>query len=150
MTTEVYSTIEIRTILRPMLNTVMKRVQQRSIWHADCGVACVAMLAECSYAEARKALGFAEDAEEFYTWHCDIFKALSILGCSVKKRKFGSWRKISERAIVAVNFTRDGYYWHWVAFDGEAILDPKPNRPGRKTDLRGLHGKGVYFAMSAP
>jgi hypothetical protein len=108
------------------------------------------MLAECSYDEALKALEFADDAEEFYTWHTDISNALGKLGCTVKKRKFGSWRKMRGHAIVAVNHTKDGRYWHWVAFDGEAILDPKPSRPGRKIDLRGLHGKGMYFARVAP
>lgn len=127
----------------------MKRVQQRSKSYSDCGVACVAMLAGCSYHEARKALGFADDADVFYTRHNDIFNALGKLGCAVKRRKFTSWRKISERAIVAVNHNQDGY-WHWVAFDGSAILDPLPSRPGRKTDLRGLRGKGIYFAKLAP
>lgn len=110
----------------------------------------MAMLAGCSYDGALEALEFADDAEEFYTWHTDLFNALGKLGCAVKKRKFVSWRKIGGRAIVAVNHTRDRRYWHWVVFDGEAILDPKPSRPGRKTDLRGLHGKGMYFVRVAP
>lgn len=128
----------------------MVRVQQKSVKHADCGVACVAMLAGCSYDEALEVLEFADDSSEFYTWHIDIFRALGKLGCPVKKRKFVSWRKIEGCAIVAVNHTRDGRYWHWVVFDGEAILDPKPSRPWRKTDLRGLHGKGMYFARVVP
>lgn len=124
----------------------MERVRQRSVKHADCGVACIAMLAGCSYKQALDALEFSEGTKEFYTWHTDLFNALGKLGCSVKKRKFVSWREIEGCAIVAVNHNRDGRYWHWVVFDGEAILDPKPSRPERKTDLRGLHGKGMYFA----
>jgi|SRR3989338_6723346 len=128
----------------------MERVRQRSVKHADCGVACIAMLAGCSYDGALEALEFADDAEEFYTWHVDLFNALGKLGCAVKKRKFISWREIEGCAIVAVNHTKNGRYWHWVVFDGEAILDPKPSRPERKADLRGLHGKGMYFARVAP
>lgn len=128
------------------MKEIMQRVQQCSIEQGDCGIACVAMLAGCSYDEARIALEFAEDDDEFYTWHDDLLKALKTLGCEVTFNKFLSWRKIEGRAIVAVNHTKDGNYWHWVVFDGEAILDPKPSRPGRKTDYRGLHGKGRYLA----
>lgn len=126
----------------PMTN--MKRVQQRSIEHADCGVACVAMLAGCSYHQAFEAFEFAGNQSEFYTRHHHLISALEKLGCAVKRKRFRSWREIRGRAIVAVNHTQDGY-WHWVAFDGEAVLDPKPGRPRRKKDLRGLHGKGVYL-----
>ena len=125
----------------------MERVQQRSILLADCGIACVAMLAGCSYDEARKALGFAKDEEEFYTRHHDLRDGLKKLGCTMKYKRFQSWRKIQGKAIVAVNHTRNGLYWHWVAFDGEAILDPIPSRPGRKTDFRGLLGKGLYLVL---
>lgn len=122
----------------------MVRVQQKSIGHADCGVACVAMLAGCSYRQAFDIFGFAENQSEFYTRHHHLIRALKKLGCAVKRKRFRSWRGIRGRAIVAVNHTQNGY-WHWVAFDGEAILDPKPGRLERKTDLRGLHGKGVYL-----
>ena len=123
------------------------RVQQRSILFADCGIACVAMLAGCSYDHARKALGFGKDEDKFYTVHHDLRDGLQHLGCEVKLKRFVSWRKMPGKAIVAVNHTKDGAYWHWVVFDGEAILDPKPNRPGRKTDLRGLLGRGRYLAL---
>ncbi len=125
----------------------MDRVQQKSIRLGDCGIACVAMLAGCTYEEARNALGFAKDEDEYYTWHNDLRDGLQKLGCAVKYKKFKSWRKMQGQAIVAVNHTKDGNYWHWVAFDGEAILDPKPSRPDRKTDYRGLLGRGKYLAL---
>lgn len=125
---------------------MMRRVNQRSIEHADCGVACVAMLAGCSYQQAFEVFGFAENQSEFYTRHHHLISALEKLGCAVKRKRFRSWREISNRAIVAVNHRQDGY-WHWVAFDGEAILDPRPDRLGRKTDLRGLRANGQYLLV---
>ena len=126
----------------------MKRVQQKSIEHADCGVACVAMLAGCSYQQAFKAFGFAENQGEFYTRHHHLISALEKLGCAVKRKRFSSWCGIHGQAIVSVNHSQDGC-WHWVVFDGEAILDPKPGRTGRKMDLRGVKGKGILLAISA-
>lgn len=127
---------------------MMKQVQQRSIEYSDCGVACVAMLAGCSNRKAFKAFGFKDNQREFYTRHHHLISALEKLGCVVKRKHFRSWRDITGRAIVAINHTQDGY-WHWVAFDGEAILDPKPSRQGRKTDLRGLRGKGMFISAEA-
>lgn len=124
---------------------MMKRVQQQSIERADCGVACVAMLAGCSYKQAFEVFDFPKDQSQFYTRHHHLISALGELGYTVERKRFRSWRTISGRAIVAVNHCHSQKYrcWHWVAFDGEAILDPKPDRKGRKTDLRGLLGKGV-------
>jgi len=125
----------------------MKRIQQKSAWYGDCGVACVAMLANCTYRRAFNALVFNDEQREYYyTRHLHLINALMQLGCNVQRKKFNSWRNIDGRAIVAVNHTQDGY-WHWVAFDGNAILDPKPTRPGRKTDYRGLKGRGIYLVV---
>lgn len=126
----------------------MKRVQQRSIEQGDCGVACVAMLAGCTYRHAFATFGFAENQRDFYTEHRHLIGALQNLGCAAKLKKFSSWRKISGHSIVAVNHTQEGY-WHWVAFDGRSILDPHPDRPGRKMDFRGLHGKWMYVFIGA-
>jgi len=104
------------------------------------------MLANCSYQQAFEAFGFAENQSEFYTLHHHLISALEKLGCSVKRKRFRSWREICGHAIVAVNHSQ--YGWHRVAFDGEAILDPKPSRMGRKTDFRGLRGKGLYVASN--
>ena len=128
----------------------MKRVQQKSVYYGDCGVACVAMLAGCTYEHAFNALGFNDEhGEYYYTRHFHLFDALNRLGFIVQRKHFCSWNDVGGHAIVAVNHTQYGY-WHWVAFDGSAILDPKPNRPGRKTDFRGLKGRGIYFSMMKP
>jgi hypothetical protein len=103
------------------------------------------MLAGCSYQQAFEVFGFAKDQSQFHTRHHHLISALEKLGCVVKRKQFCSWRAIRGRAIVAVNHTQNGN-WHWVAFDGEAILDPKPGRMSRKTDFRGLIGKGVYIS----
>jgi len=122
----------------------MRRVQQQSFEHADCGVACVAMLASCSYQQAFEVFGFAEDQSVFFTRHHHLISALEKLGCAVKRKQFRSWREISGCAIVAVNRSQDGY-WHWVAFDGEAVIDPLPGKAGRKTGFLGLRGAGQYL-----
>lgn len=128
----------------------MKRVQQQSIERADCGVACVAMLADRTYQEAFEAFGFPENQSQFYTRHHHLISALGKLGCTVERKRFRSWRTISGRAIVAVNHSHSQKYrcWHWVTFDGEAIIDPKPGRKSRKTDFRGLRGKGQCLVIS--
>lgn len=89
----------------------MRRVQQRSIEHADCGVACVAMLAGCSYQQAFEVFGFTEDQSVFFTRHHHLVSALENLGSAVKRKRFCSWREIYGRAIVAVNRSQDGH-WH--------------------------------------
>ena len=124
----------------------MKRVQQKSIEHADCGVACVAMVAGCSYQKAFAAFEFAKGQCVFYTWHHHLISALEKLGCTVKRKKFRTWGEIGGKAIVAVDHTKNGK-WHWVAFDGETILDPKPKKVERKKDYRGKRGRGQYLLV---
>lgn len=110
----------------------MKRVQQKSVSYGYCGVAFVATVAQCSYRLAFEAFQFTEEqANYYYSKHHHLFEAMQRLGCSSQLKKFTSWRNVNGPAIVAVNHTLDGY-WHWVAFDGAAIFDPKPNRPGTK------------------
>lgn len=120
----------------------MKQVKQR--YETDCGVACVAMLAGCSYRKAFKVLGFADNQRKFYTRHHHLISSLEKLGCVVKRKRFHSWRKICGRAIVPINHKQNGD-WHWVAFDRDAILDP--NGMVRKMDFRGLRGKGQYLLV---
>ena len=125
---------------------MMRRIQQKSIKHADCGVACVAMLARCRYRMAFRSFGFLADQVKFDTLHHQLISALARLGCAVKRKRFRSWRQIEGSAIVAVNYRQDGS-WHWVVFDGDAILDPLPNKLGRKKDFRGVKGFGYYLLL---
>lgn len=97
--------------------------QQRN---TDCGVACVAMIAGISYQQAFDAIGFSEEYKQFYTTHTCLTHALRRLGVSVMQRNFRSWHDISGLAVVAVNHRRNRRYFHWVIFDGAAIIDPSP------------------------
>ena len=109
-------------------------------------VACVAMLAGCSYQHAFEAFGFVEI--QFYTRHHHLISALEKLGCAVKWKRFCSRRVIRGHAIVAVNHMQYRY-WHWVAFVGEEILDLKPGRSGRKMDLRGCEVREYLFGRGS-
>ena len=63
----------------------------------------MAMLAGCSYLKAFQAFGFADNQREFYTGHPHLISALEKPSCTVKRKRFRSWSKITGRAIVAVN-----------------------------------------------
>ena len=125
----------------------IQRVEQRANGRADCGVACVAMLAGCSYEQALTALGFEGQQRQFYTRHRHLMNALSMLGCVVQRKKFVTWYQIAGPAIVAVNHTRRGKYWHWVVWVDYTILDPRPNRQRAPHDVSGMRGKGWYVLL---
>lgn len=95
-------------------------------YSSDCGVACIAMIAGVSYQEAFDVIGFPEERTQFYTTHTCLTNALRRLGVLVMRRKFRSWHDIAGLAIVAVNHRRNRRYFHWVIFDGAAIIDPSP------------------------
>ena len=65
---------------------MMKRVQQQSIEYSDCGVACAAMLAGCSYLRVFQAFVFADNQREFYTGHHHLISALEKLGCAGQEK----------------------------------------------------------------
>lgn len=125
----------------------IERVEQRAIGRADCGVACVAMLAGCSYEQAFIAFGFAQHQRQFYTRHRHLMRALVLLGCTVQRKKFLTWYQIAGFAIVAVNHTKQGKYWHWVVWANQTILDPRPKRLREPHDVKGMRGKGCYVLL---
>lgn len=86
-----------------------------------------------SYQQAFDAIGFSEEHKQFYTTHTCLTNALRKLGVSVMWRKFRSWHDIPGLAIVAVNHRRNRRYFHWVIFDGAAILDPSPKGKLKKS-----------------
>lgn len=130
----------------------MKRIAQKSIGKADCGIACVAMVSNSSYEVAFEKLRHIETDEEFYTRHKDLIGALKRLGFTARQKRFKSFRQIKSKAIVATNKRKDGC-WHWVVFDGVSktpyIFDPKPEKKGKITDFRGLNGFGNYIHVSS-
>jgi ABC-type bacteriocin/lantibiotic exporter with double-glycine peptidase domain len=125
----------------------LRRVKQRQFEKGDCGVACVAMIIGKPYEEVKRAFrerGLVSDGE-YFTCHKDLIAVLEGFGCTVKRRKFSSWRSVRFPAIVKVN-VRAGNYWHWVVLAGDRrILDPKPGSPEVVTDFRGRKGKGQYL-----
>lgn len=129
----------------------MKRIQQKSIRKADCGIACVAMVTNNSYASANAKLMYLNKDGEHYSRHKDLISAINELGFSAKLKRFKGFRKIYSRAIVATNIRQDGR-WHWVVINGEIdppyIYDPKPGKPGKITDFRGLNCFGNYLEIT--
>lgn len=125
----------------------VQRVEQRALGRADCGVACVAMLAGCRYEDALLALGFEGQQRQCYTRHHHVIRALVKLGCVVQRKKFTTWQQMAGPAIVAVNHTRRGKYWHWVVWAEHTIWDPRPNQLREAHDVRGMRGRGWYVLL---
>ena len=121
----------------------IRRVRQR--YRSDCGVACVAMLAQVPYQRAFDACGFSESERRFYTSHAQLTKALNILGCKVQRKKFSSWGDIPGCAILPVNHRCNRCNFHWVAYDGKYVRDPNPKRPPRMRSIERYRASGWYF-----
>ena len=134
--------------LRPL-----NRVAQRDWERGDCGLACVAAIADKKYetllADFRALPGKAR-VEYFFTRHKDLQALLLKHGYETERRRFRSWRKITGHAIVKVNLKNDKN-WHWVVHDGgrqqQVAHDPKPGKRKLITDFRGLRGSGYYLAV---
>jgi hypothetical protein len=125
----------------------MRRIQQKHPKNPkDCGVACVAMLAGCSYQQAFDAFNFAKDEKIFTTSSDNIVATLKRLGHFPSVSVFEKWRLIDGCAIVATSHKKNGD-WHWVAFDGKAMIDPSRGYPGRRKDLRGIRGNGILIQI---
>ena len=114
---------------------------------ANCGLACVAMIAGCSFSKVRKLaleMGYGKDGI-FYTDASDLRKLGSRVGITFarRKRKFKCWDTIPHRSVVAINYKEDekeNQYWHWVVLvrgcNLSYVLDPnKSLRSGKRTDF---------------
>lgn len=106
----------------------MRRVIQED--RIGCGIACVAMLACVTYAEARQVMFDQAPVRRTYT--VDLKKALIVFG----KRPAYRTVRLNSRAlttivpgaIIKTNVRKHGSpeeEWHWIVWDGERILDPK-------------------------
>ena len=129
----------------------MRRVKQRKYEAGDCGIACAAMVAGCTYDLAHRAaadLGLIRNGK-YFTSHAQIERLLGRLGVKCERLRFKSMRKIAATAIVKVNPRQSGRYWHWVVITQRAgepvLLDPNPARPGSIKSFRGYKGGGVYL-----
>lgn len=129
----------------------MQRVKQKHFEAGDCGIACAAMIAGCTYEQAHSAaikLGLRR-GETYYTSHSDLQRLLGELGVRTTRRRFASMRQVETPSIVKVNPSKNGRYWHWVVLvnrsDRLVLLDPNPKRPGSIESFRGFRGTGQYL-----
>jgi|SRR3989338_2155404 len=123
----------------------IRRVWQR--YKSDCGVACVAMIAGVSYEQAFEAFCFSEEAKKFYTSRGQLIEALEELGFTMHWKMFRSWEEVPGCAIVPVNHRCNRKNFHWVVYDGKAVFDPNPNRPGRQKSFRRYRASGWYLLL---
>lgn len=129
----------------------MRRVKQKDYEAGDCGIACAAMLAGCSYGQAHAAAVKLKlfRGKKYYTSHTDLQRLLKRLGVGVERRGFESMRQTATPAIVKVNPRESGKYWHWVVLASRAgrlvLLDPNPARPASIQSFRGYRGAGQYL-----
>lgn len=105
----------------------MRMVKQRK--DRDCGVATVAIVAGCTYAEAKAAFqSFGHSGEDTHTK--DLKAALARFEIKVGYRcvpmRGRKPHELGRDAILAVN--TNGLGWHWVVWDHMRgkILDPLP------------------------
>ena len=135
----------------------MKIINQKEYNKGDCGIACISTITQINYSIIKSA--FIEEKiftknGPFYTKHSDIIKILSKFGYSTKRKLFKSWKDIEGTAIVKINTSQNGYYWHWVILHKEhknskgIILDPKPQFKESITHFRGRRGSGQYILIS--
>ncbi|KRB11538.1 hypothetical protein [Lysobacter sp. Root690] len=123
-----------------------------------CGLACVAMLGDIGYAQARslaRQLGIVPKApgeasggatrgrrKAYYTSANELARMLRLLGARPgRERMLERADALDSDGILGINPNpRDGS-WHWVVYihddDGGYVLDPNPRvRSERRNDLR--------------
>lgn len=121
-----------------------------------CGIACVAMLADASYAKARRVAGsigiFAGNPK---LWSdTEFVRKLSAefdIELSKMPKPFKAWDKLPPRALLATKWHMEGGtpFWHWSVFvrDGQRshVLDPKKGlKSNKRTDFGRIKPK--WFA----
>jgi ABC-type bacteriocin/lantibiotic exporter with double-glycine peptidase domain len=115
----------------------VRRIQQRRT--IDCGIACVAMLANKSYPVARDAIFQGKkvtrtSAAQLRKALCDFGITLASRSVYVRTRSIESLNSIQGDALIKTNVISCGN-WHWMVWDGgrKKHIDPlrKPyKRPG--------------------
>jgi ABC-type bacteriocin/lantibiotic exporter with double-glycine peptidase domain len=108
----------------------MKQVIQAD--DAGCGIACVAMLARVTYAEARnKMFKKTDGVTGTFTW--EVRKALRKFGMKSPKRlrvirDRDAYRELRHNALLKlVTPSHKSGCWHWVVWDArrKKLLDPR-------------------------
>ena len=112
----------------------IKALRQRK--STDCGIACVAMLANCFYSDAKRTLFPNGPGKNGYVTTKDQMRmALLQLGVITSRRLVRCGRDISltRDALLATNYRSSDDEWHWAVWDSKRkkILDPyyKRTRP---------------------
>lgn len=88
-----------------------------------------------------------EENGPYYTFHHELIEILNKLGYKAKRKKFKSWSQMEGSAIVKINPSKSGKFWHWVVFYKGNIFDPKPKYKEPITDFRGRIGVGQYIEI---
>lgn len=135
----------------------IKRVIQ--VDSTGCGIACIAMVAGISYAEAKQITLNNEilkkSVKNFYTTTKDLVNVLNSIGIeSSKGRKVRYWSSINTISIVGINFLETTDTWHWVLFipneDTGYVLDPsKRVKTEKRTDFSRMRLRS-YIPISLP
>ena len=108
----------------------MKHIKQHHPERADCGIACLAMVADVPYQVALEAMfecGITRLDGKLYTRPKHLVIAAGHLGIQCSSAKFSGWRPFVQLAIVKVNLDSENY-WHWVVLSndkqGPFVFDP--------------------------
>lgn len=122
-------------------------VKIRQQGRSDCGVACLAMAAGLSYAEAREvfvSVGLADKRQKrpFSSNFQDLRRALAACGKASTIKHFAGWGRVFESSILKV-FVKKGVGWHWVYAGrdpqlGLFVLDPATDWPALEVQTGGV------------
>lgn len=119
-----------------------------------CGIACVAMVAERSYAEVKRLVTENRlhiSANNLNMRHGQVEEALKILRIRPRKRElFRSWSAMRGVAFVPTKRKADGTF-HWVIWDSSGrhpgIWDPKCETRRPNTDHDKWPASGHYIPL---
>lgn len=103
----------------------MRTIRQKG--ETDCGIACLAMLADISWKEARNALFGTRPKRSFRTTKEEMRSALARFGVVTSKRLVVCKHpeRLKRDALLRTNVLGNGN-WHWAVWDStrSKVLDP--------------------------
>jgi ABC-type bacteriocin/lantibiotic exporter with double-glycine peptidase domain len=118
----------------------MRQIRQPN--DTSCGIACAAMLANVSYAEARNAAYQAFEKDEWTTFRthiCDLREVLRHLKLTLgRKISISDWSKVPPHSLVAINYSQKRDTWHWVVsavIKGQAGVVDSESKKAFRTDF---------------
>ena len=129
----------------------MRRILQGD--STGCGLACIAMLADCSYKKVKKKavqkLNFSNKRKLYTgTRHLKILgKCFGINIAGSRRRPFKNWDALPDTAIISINPNLNHTSWHWVVFSrtngASFVLDPKQSiKSNKRTDFGRMRPSG--------